>query len=189
MEDTSGSKDKALEALDFIINVLKEHEKTLDKSIDELATVSEQINDTANGLKGKVDKVEEKINNLQKEVTTLIGTLSNAPKALPIVMKEQELQAQKAPSGSTPIVEDGPSVILRCKDWEDFKVLTRQAQTLFFSYKEGEKVLRADGLKGKQIITYSGALPNLSAILKTWLSRQLDITEQNILEGFLDKPE
>ena len=60
------SKDEALEALDFIVNVLKEHERDLDKLISELATVTEQIGDTS-VLTGKVENVEEKINDLQKE--------------------------------------------------------------------------------------------------------------------------
>ena len=81
MAEDPNSKDKALEALDFIINVLKEHEQNLDKSINELATVTEQIGDTE-ALNSTVGKVEEKINNLQKEVTNLIGYLSNATKEL-----------------------------------------------------------------------------------------------------------
>ena len=56
-------KDEALEALDFIVNVLKEHERDLDKLINELATVTEQMGDTIE-LSGKVDKVEEKISSL-----------------------------------------------------------------------------------------------------------------------------
>ena len=74
------SKDDALEALDFIVNVLKEHEKDLDKLINELATVTEQLGDTGQ-LGGKVDKIEEKMNTLQKEVTNLLTYLSsNGPK-------------------------------------------------------------------------------------------------------------
>ena len=70
------SKDEALEAVDFIVNVLKEHEKDLDKLINELATVTEQLGDTGQ-INGKVEKVEEKINGLQKEVTNLITYLSS----------------------------------------------------------------------------------------------------------------
>ena len=74
------SKDDALEALDFIVNVLKEHERDLDKLINELATVTEQLGDTGE-ISGKVESVEEKINNLQKEVANLVGYLSSgAPK-------------------------------------------------------------------------------------------------------------
>ncbi|MGA3058914.1 MAG: hypothetical protein ABSD92_00945 [Candidatus Bathyarchaeia archaeon] len=188
MAENLGSKDRSLEALDFIINVLKEHEQNLDESIDELATVIEQIGNTTDGLKGKVEEVEEKINRMQKEVTNLIGYLSNAPKkALPAEVKEQEPQVQAAISVSPTVVQGGLSVILRCKHWADFQALAMHAQTLFFSYKENEKVFQVDALKGNQIIMYTGAFSNFSMILKAWLSRQLEITEENILEGSLDK--
>lgn len=177
------SKDDALEALDFIVNVLKEHEKDLDKLINELATVTEQIGDTGE-LSGKVEKVEEKIDTLQKEVTNLIGHLSNAPKeALPAaVAKEQP--SEVAPAANA-VVTGAPSVILRCKQWEDFQTLAVKAQTLSFSYKEEEKVFQADAIKGNQIITYSGSLPKFSTVLKMWLSKQLDVPERSILEGVL----
>ena len=68
---------------------------------------------------------------------------------------------------------------------EDFQTLAFQAQTLSFSFKEDEKSFQADAFKGNQIITYSGPIPKLSAVLKTWLSRQLDVPEGSILEGVL----
>ena len=180
MDKNPQSKDDALEALDFIVNVLKEHEKDLDKLINELATVTEQIGDTGE-LSSKVEKVEVKIETLQKEVTNLIGHLSGISKeALPSeVAKEQPKEL--APD----VAQSGPSVILRCKQWEDFQTLVVKAQTLSFSYKEEEKFFQADALKGNQFITYSGALPKLSSILKIWLSKQFDVPERNILEGVL----
>ena len=173
------SKDEALEAIDFIVNVLKEHEKDLDKLINELATVTEQLGDTGQ-INGKVEKVEEKINNLQKEVTNLITYLSNKPQeALPAV---KERVAQALPAAA---FQSGQSLIFRCKQLEDFQTLAFQAQTLSFSFKEDEKSFQADAFKGNQIITYSGPIPKLSAVLKTWLSRQLDVPEGSILEGVL----
>ena len=182
------SKDDSLEALDFIVNVLKEHERDLDKLINELATVTEQLGDTGE-ISGKVEKVEEKINILQKEVTNLITYVSNGipsalKEALPIVVKEQTSQVSSQTS-SAPVVQGKPSVILRCRQWEDFQTLAFHAQTLSFCYKEDEKVFQADALKGNQIITYSGALPKFSSILKSSLSKQLDVSETNILEGIL----
>jgi hypothetical protein len=194
MSKNHQSKDEALEALDFIVNVLKEHERDLDKLINELATVTEQLGDTGE-LTGKVEKVEEKINGLQKEVTNLISYLSGAPKEAlpPAVAKEQASQAVPAvakeqvseAAPATAVVQGGPSVILRCKQWEDFQSLAFQAQTLSFCDKEDEKVFQADALKGNQIITYCGAIPKFSSILKMWLSKQLDIPEKKILEGVL----
>src|SRR5208283_4006939 len=99
------SKDDSLEALDFIVNVLKEHERDLDKLINELATVTEQLGDTGQ-ISTKVEKVEEKISNLQKEVTNLItyvtNSTPNAPKeALPIAVKEQQSPAPSQVSSQT----------------------------------------------------------------------------------------
>ena len=186
MVENPGSKDKALEALDFIFNVLKDHEQVLDKSIHDLAMVTEQIGDT-DVLSGKVAKVEEKVNTLQKQVTSLIDYFSNSNEDRPFPIKEQDPPTKVTPPVS-PSAPSGSSVVLHCKHWGDFQVLAMHAQTVSFNFKEDERVFQAGALKGSQIITYAGALPNLSIILKTWLSQQLQITEPNILEGFLDKP-
>jgi hypothetical protein len=179
------SKDDSLEALDFIVNVLKEHEKDLDKLINELATVTEQLGDTGD-LGGKVEKVEEKITSLQKEVAGMMSYISGvAPReALPMAKESQEA----IPAGSPAPAQagaGGPSVVLRCKQWEDFQNLAFQAQTLSFTYKEEEKIFQADALKGNRIITYNGTLPKFSQILKAWLSKELGIQERSILEGVL----
>ena len=189
MADSPGSKDRSLETLDFIINVLKEHEISLDKAINDLSIVVEQIGDTTAGLKGKVQESEKKIDDLQKEVANLIGFLSNASKdALPADVKQQEPQIQATPAASSTIIPVEPTLILSCNQWSDFQDLAKHAQKLSFSYKENEKVFQANALTGNQMIKYEGALPNFSIILKKWLSMQLDVDEQDILEGFLDKP-
>jgi hypothetical protein len=177
------SKDDALEALDFIVNVLKEHEKDLDKLINELANVTEQMGD-AGELNSKVEKVEGKIDMLQKEVANLVSYISSGSNdTLPTAAATKEQPSEVVPATAAGL--GAPSVILRCKQWEDFQVLATKAQTLSFSFKEDEKVFQADALKGNQIITYSGVLPKFSSILKMWLSRQLDVAERSILEGVL----
>ena len=177
------SKEYALDTLDFILNVLKEHEKDLDKLINELATVTKQLGEIGE-LSSKLEKVEEKINNLQ-EVTNLIGYLSGGtPKeTLPVFVKGRVDEAAQAASAR--VVQGGSYVILRCKHWGDFQTLAFQAQTLSFSHKDDEKVFQVDALKDSQIITYNGALPKFSSILRTWLSEQLDVAEKNIWEGDL----
>ncbi len=175
------SKDEALEALDFIVNVLKEHERDLDKLISELATVTEQIGDTGE-LSGKVGKVEETISSLQKEVANLAGTIGNAPRQTPVAQAIE----QSAPAALvTPVAVQGPPMVLHCKQWEDFQGLAAGAQTVSFSYKEDEKVFQADAVRGNQVITFSGALPKFSTVLKAFLSKELGVSERCILEGTL----
>lgn len=189
MADMSGSKDRSFEAIDFIINVLKEHEKSLDQSINELATVTEQIANTATGLTAKAAESDEKINKLRAEVTNLASQLSNAPqKAVPTTVIVPETKVQ--PSNRTAFVtgQIGQPMLLNCKNWVDFQVLATHAQALTFDYRENEKVFHVDAVKGNQIITYSSELPNFSKILKMWLSTQLGVTEQVILEGSLNIP-
>jgi DNA repair ATPase RecN len=173
------SKDEALEALDFIVNVLKEHEKDLDRLINELGTVTASLSETGE-LSTKVEKVEERISGLQNEIGSLINYLSTSPREAPPALTE----TQKTEVMQASMVH-GPPVILRCKQWEDFQTLAFQAQTLSFMVKEAEKTFQADALKGNQIITYSGEIPKFAALLKMWLSKQLDVHEQKILEGVL----
>jgi hypothetical protein len=176
------SKDEALEALDFIVNVLKEHEHDLDKLINELGTVTEQLGATGE-LSGKVEKVEERVTGLQNEITSLINYLSTSPRQAPppaVIGSERKMDVIPPPS-----ITQGPPVILRCKQWEDFQGLAFQASTVSFMAKEAERTYQADALKGNQIVTYSGEIPKLAALLKMWLSKQLEISEQKILEGVL----
>jgi hypothetical protein len=175
------SKNEALEALDFIVNVLKEHEKDLDRLINELGNITEKLGDTG-ALSGKIEKVEETLTTLQGEITNLITYLSasqETPTILTTPAQEQKLET--SPSKEI----RGPPVILRCKQWEDFQTLAHQAQTVSFLYREAEKTFQADALKDNQIITYSGELPKPTTLLKTWLAKQLDIPEKKILEGIL----
>ncbi|HMK93854.1 MAG TPA: hypothetical protein VK536_00485 [Candidatus Limnocylindrales bacterium] len=187
MAKNPAAKDDSLEALDFIVNVLREHEKDLDKLISELATVTEQLGE-AGELSGKVEKVEEKITSLQNEVTNLVSYISNVTSREPQPKVEKEGSTETTlvpkPAVSSAVIT-GPSVILRCKQWEDFQALAFQAQTLSFTFKEDEKTFQADALKGNQIITYTGELPKVSSILKTWLSKELGVPERSILEGGL----
>jgi DNA repair exonuclease SbcCD ATPase subunit len=179
MSKKAPSKDEALEALDFIINVLREHEKDLDRLINELGKITERLGETGE-LSGKIENIEERLTNLQNEISNLISYLSTSREAAKAPAQPLEVQKFQAP-----VAVRGPPVILRCKQWEDFQTLAHQAQTLSFLYKEAEKTFQTDALKDGQIITYSGELPKPTALLKAWLSRQLEIPEDKILEGIL----
>jgi len=172
------SRDEALEALDFIVNVLKEHENDLDRLIGELGTVTGQLGETGE-LTCKVENIEEKICGLQKEISGLVNYLSQTEDQNSPVIKENCCEPAKQ------AIVQGPPVILRCKKWDDFQTLAVKAQTLSFMFKDVEKTFQADALKGNQIITYSGPLPSYESLLKMYLSKQLEVSEKQILEGVL----
>jgi hypothetical protein len=182
------SKDEALEALDFIVSVLKEHEKDLDRLINELGSVTEKMGDSGE-LSGKVERVEERLSTLQNEITNLITYLS-APHEAPLTSSPQPTSPQQVPAAQKSEglqVRDahGPAVTLRCKQWEDFQAIASEAQTLSFMYREDDKTFQVDAVKDNQIITYSGELPKYNWLLKAWLSKQLNVPEKKALEGVL----
>lgn len=156
-------KNEALEALDFIISVLKEHEKDLDRLIAELGKVTGKLG-AGGEMATKVERVEERLASIQSEVASLIKELSS-PRELPHVR--------------------GPPVIVRCKQWEDFKALAVGAETVSFLLKEAEKSFQADALKEGRVLTYNGEFPRDVKLLKFWLARELGVPEDKVFEGVL----
>jgi len=177
------SKDEALEALDFIVSVLKEHEKDLDRLINDLGSVTEKMGD-AGVLNTKVEKVEERLSTLQNEITNLITYLS-APRETPLTPLPETLSVPQKRENMQIKEGHGPPVILRCKQWEDFQSIAAGAQTLSFMYREDDKTFQADAVKDNQIMTYSGELPKYNLLLKSWLANQLGIPEKKAMEGIL----
>ncbi|UCB60569.1 MAG: hypothetical protein JSW72_00430 [Candidatus Bathyarchaeota archaeon] len=170
MVKRSPSKDEALEALDFIINVLREHEKDLDRLIGELGKITSSAGKTG-GMADRIERVEDRLSNLQNDITGLIGVLSSTP-------------SPQKPSAQLPTLK-GPSVIVRCKQWDDFKTLAQGADTVSFLFRETEKGFQADALKNGRVLTFNGDLPKDAKLLKIWLARELEVKENNIFEGIL----
>lgn len=160
------SKDDALEALDFIINILKEHEKDLDRLINQLGETLEQYGETGE-LTGKIEDVEDRLAHLQTQISDLVQLISTS--------QEQ----------ATPALTHGLPVIVRCRQWDDFKNLALQADTISYQHKETENTFQADALKNGRVLTYTGQLPKNTKLLKTWLSKELNTPEEKIFEGAL----
>ncbi|MDH5448464.1 MAG: hypothetical protein OEY24_02515 [Candidatus Bathyarchaeota archaeon] len=174
MVKKSPSKDEALEALDFIISVLREHEKDLDRLIGELGNITSSVGKTGE-MADKIEKVEDRLSTLQTEITGLIDILSS-PRQHP---------AAAAALPTIPASLKGPPVIVRCKQWDDFKTLAKGADTVSFLFRETEKGFQADALKDGRVLTYSGDLPKDAKLLKLWLARELGVGEEKIFEGIL----
>jgi hypothetical protein len=183
MSEKPPSKDEALEALDFIVNVLKEHEKDLDRLVNELGTVADQMGETGE-LTSKVEKIEEKINGLQNDVSNLVKCFSASPRE-PQVAVAAAAKEPKNDNAARLETANGTPVLFQCKQWEDFQVLAAQAQTVSFTFKETERTFEVNALKNNQVIKFSGEMPKFVALLKSWLGKELEISEKKILEGVL----
>jgi len=161
-------KNDSLEALDFIISVLKEHEKDLDRLIGELGKVTSKLG-TGGEMNNKVERVEERLATIQSEVANLI----------------KELSTPKETGGGVNLNLRGPPVIVRCKQWDDFKTLATGAETVSFLMKEPEKSFQADALKNGRVLTYNGEYPRDAKLLKLWIAHELAVEEEKVFEGVL----
>ncbi len=182
MSGKSPSKDEALEALDFIVNVLKEHEKDLDKLVSELGSVAGQLGESGE-LNGKVKKIEDKLNGLQSDVGNLVKTLSITPRQTNSPATTPAIQEYSNPEPTNQPVQNSMPLTLQCKQWEDFQALAVQAQTVSFAFKDAEKTLEINAFKNNQLIIYRGETPKIFSLLKTYLGKQLAVPEKQILEG------
>ena len=71
------SKDEVLDALDFMLNVIKEHDKDLDKVVKELTSKAKFF---AKGgeFSCRLGSIEEKIVVMQRDINTLLKFRSQA---------------------------------------------------------------------------------------------------------------
>jgi hypothetical protein len=161
------NKNEALEALDFIINVLKEHEKDLDRLIGQLGIITESLGETGE-ITEKIEKIEDRISNLQGEIGDMIKNIA-------------------VPQANSPSVMSAKSpVSMKCRKWEDFKTMAAGSETVSYLFKTSENTFQAEALKDGKLVTYVGEIPSNSTLLKLWLSKELDIDKDSVFEGNLN---
>ena len=163
------NKNEALEALDFIINVLKEHEKDLDRLIGQLGIITESLGETGE-ITGKIENIEDQISNLQGEITNLVSSI-DSPR-----------QSTSASQSYAPL----KSVNVKCKKWEDFKVMAANSETVSYLFKTSENTFQAEAFKNGKLVSYAGDFPPNSRLLKLYLSKELNVAEENVFEGVLN---
>ncbi len=169
--ESKPNKNDALEALDFIINVLKEHEKDLDRLINQLSIITESLGETGE-ITGKIEKIEDRITNLQEEITSLIKN---------VVSNQQ--QQQEAPQSTN---ARASSVSVKCRRWEDFKQMAACADTVSYTFRISDNCFKAIALKNGRILSFIGEFPSNTNLLKLWLSKELKVAEEDVFEGELD---
>jgi uncharacterized coiled-coil protein SlyX len=161
------NKDKALEALDFVISVLREHEKDLDKLVCQLDNITERFGEN-NDLSIKFERLEKSLQSLQDNLTNLTNCLSNS---------------QNAPVNSL----RPSSIKVNCLEWRDFRALATNAETVSVIMGDSKKSFQVCALKNSKILSYKGEIPENTLLLKLWLSNELSVSEQDVIEGTFDR--
>ena len=180
MTEDASSRDGAMEALDLVINVLKEHEASLDNAIENLSDIQESMGQ-ASAVVAKVDKLGASIDRLQKDFSEIAMKFSDVLKTSTVSKQQESLPVS---TGTQLCSGSKPSLMLECKSWEDFEALSLNSQIVSFNFKDG-RVLQAKAVKNDMIINYTGPLPGIKLVLKAWLSSKLNVPQQCVFEGSL----
>jgi len=155
------------ETLDSILNNLREFERDFKRLISQF----QKIGDSSR-LSGEV---AEKFESAKKRLYSIQREISNVVDSVPA--------SDATTSTMTSVV--GPTIIIRCKNWEDFKLQASNADNISFLYREEEKAFQVDAVKGSRVYTYGGQLPNGAVMLRMWLSKELGTEASRVLEGVL----
>jgi hypothetical protein len=144
--------------------------------------------------------LREYTSNLNRVLQDLRRTMESSSMDEEHVQRIRDLEGQFSTinQGITELIHSLPSkpsnekeseftvpVILRVKQWEDFKALASNANTVSFIYRPEEKTFQVDALKGGRVYTFSGQIPSDVNLLIAWLSQELRVEERRVLEGVL----
>jgi hypothetical protein len=183
--NNASPNNENMDAVDFIANVLREHGRELEKLTDELRPVIKRL-----GGKGELvtalEKVEKRIGNLDDDVKNMVASKSTT---YPPTAKTTAIEDTEVPPHDSAVANltYGPPVVVKCKEWADFKTMSTEATTVWFTFRETDQVFEADALKNGKIIAYVGKIPDIAPLLKAWLSSQTKVPEDRTIEGTLVK--
>ncbi len=127
----SSEFQEKIDVLDLIINILKEHEESLEGLADRLE-----------GMINNLHSVEDKISSLNENLAQLL--FSNT--ANPLI----------APSQAN---ETKPLTLIDCREWAEFKDKSKKARTVAFQVKE--KAFTVSSLSNGVVFKYSEVLPEV----------------------------
>lgn len=156
------------ESLNSIINTLEVYNDYLDHLVSRLGNITNKLN-TLEGPQEwsrNVRKAEERLHVIKAEFSDFINYFSS--------FSYRGLKTRYP-----------ASLTIRYKKWEDFRTQSINANLVSFLVEEKEKVFQVSALKDGKILIYSGELPQNARMLKSWISRELNIPEGKIVEGVL----
>lgn len=121
-----------IDTLDLIINVLKEHEKMLDRLAERLEGIADRLK--TREASGK--EIRDSLSLIENEISSLSEAFSR-------------LSFVKVP-------ESARLVSVQCKEWKDFRAKSRGARRVAFDLEE--KVFTVSSLSNEEVFNYSEVL-------------------------------
>ena len=79
----------------------------------------------------------------------------------------------------------GSLVIVRFQRWEDFQEVAHKADLVAFMRSQSEGTFEVDAYKDSVIFVYIGEIPSIELLLRLWLSKKLEISDNRVFEGIV----
>jgi hypothetical protein len=154
-------------SLNSIINALQDYNEYLSRLISKLGNITDNLNklEGTQEWSEKIKKAEERLLAIEAEFSEFIDYFSSSQK--------------------TSLFPYLPSLTIQYRKWEDFKTQSAEAKLISFLPQEKERVFQVFALKNGKVLTYSGGFPEHAKLLKSWLSRELVIPHEKVVEGVL----
>lgn len=160
------SGEKFLGSAD-ITHSFKDHSKRLSDAIEDFRKAIE-VSSSDEEHVSKVKDLEKRLSTILNELSTLFGSLSPS-----------------ISSTMSPMHTLGLPMIVRFKQWKDFKDQASGATAVSFLHKSEENAFQTDALKRGTVYTFSGQIPNVVELLTVWLSKELGVERERVLEGII----
>ena len=137
-----------------------------------LKTLSRLIDTVDNESEANTNKIIAEIIALQKDIKTLLTQLNeseNKPSLLsPIPVQTNTNQKME---------------ILQFKNWIEFQIFAGRPQFSAYTYRDTDKLFEINAIKNNQLLVYIGETPKINIMLRSWLSNQLIVSQERIVEG------
>lgn len=141
----------------------------------DLHTLTCMIDSKDEKYKTDTNKLIAEINVLQIKIKTLLDQLkktentNNLPSALPIqATSNHKIQT------------------IQLKHWIEFKTFAAESHFSAYTCREDERLFEINAVKNNQLLVYIGETPKINEMLRSWLSNQLIVSQEKIVEGTIE---
>ncbi len=136
-----------------------------------------------NRLSNIADAVDNKNETNNERTITEIKTLQTDVKALLTQLKKTENTPNSMFLPPTQANISQKMQIMRFKTWSEFQIFASQHEFSAYTYRDSDKLFEINAVKDNQLLVYIGEIPNISTMLRSWLSSQLSVNPEKIVEG------
>lgn len=77
MAETSPGKDRSFEVFNFILSIIEEHDKDLDKIVKELASTAKLLGGKG-GLSDSLGRIEDKMDSIHNDLSVVLKFVSTS---------------------------------------------------------------------------------------------------------------